>query len=201
MSRRKTKDILSHLRLEELARVLNELLRRHPDLRDNACAIAKDLIDDVTVEDIAHEVADLVSSIDLEDLNGRTGERAWGYVEPGEAAWKLLEESIEEVRDDMQRRMQARMLPAAETICLGIILGLYSLRSNSNEGVLGWASDFLDETAANAVSTLVEFYPRNQRRAVGKRVLAVVEEQADGWIAMLQRVVDEAASSTRGRRK
>lgn len=144
MPRRKLKDILSHLGSEERAQVLSELLRRHPDLREEADAIAKDLIDDVAVE--------------------------------------------------------AGNLPAAEKVCLGIVSGLYSVRNTKNDGVLGWAPDFPDEAAADAVSTFVECYPQKRRRAIGTRIISAVEEQAGGWVKMLQRVVDRAASAKRRRR-
>lgn len=181
--------------------MLTELLRRHPDLRKEAGTIAKDLIDDVTVELVADDVADMVSSIGLEELNNRAGTTEWGYVEPGEAAWELLEESIEDVRNDMQCRMEAGMLSAAERSCLGIVRGLYSARNTKSDGVLLYAPDFLSEATAQAVSDLVEFLPQNRRRAVGKRLIFAVKEQAGSWVEMLQRVVDRAASAKRGRRK
>jgi len=77
---------------------LDELLQHHPGLREEANTIAENLIADVSVEVVAEEVADLVTSIGNEELGKRAGNQSWGYVEPSQAAWDLLEESIEDVR-------------------------------------------------------------------------------------------------------
>ena len=57
MPRKKTKDTLAHLDAEECAQVLHELLRRHRDLRGEANQIAESLINDVSVEAVAQDVA------------------------------------------------------------------------------------------------------------------------------------------------
>ncbi len=119
MPRKKAKDALVHLGAGECAQVLRELLKRHRDLRGEANEIAESLIDDITVDAVAEDVAQFVGSIGIEDLSGRAGKQSWGYVEPSEAAWELLEESIEDFRADMKRRFEAGMKPAAEKICQG----------------------------------------------------------------------------------
>ena len=159
MPGKKTRDILSHLGPAEGAHVLSELLRRHTSLRKEAYDIAKDLLDNISVEAVADEVADLVTAIGLEELGSRAGKHSWGYVEPGEAAWELLEESIENLRNDMKRRFEVGMEQGAEEICQGIILGLYSVRNTNSDGAHDWAPDFPAEAAARAASTLVELYP------------------------------------------
>ncbi len=63
MPRRKAKDTLAHLGTGKRAQVLNELLKRHPNLRGEANAITENLIDDVSFEAIAVDVANLVTNI------------------------------------------------------------------------------------------------------------------------------------------
>ncbi|MDJ0764257.1 MAG: hypothetical protein QNJ97_14850 [Myxococcota bacterium] len=201
MTRKKAKDTLEHLGAEERAQVLHELLKRHRDLRGEANEIAKSLIDDVSVDAIAEEIAYLVGSIGVEELSGRAGKQSWGYVEPSEAAWQLLEESIEDIRTDMKRRFEAGMKPAAEKICQGIVLGLQEVDGTNSDGALGWAPDFPAESAAWSLSVLLGLYPQGQRRAAGKRIICGVEEHTDDWLEMLERVVNEAVKKKqRGRR-
>jgi len=38
---------------------------------------------------------DEIRALDYEDLNARAGSHKWGYVEPSEAAWEILEETVE----------------------------------------------------------------------------------------------------------
>lgn len=137
MQRKKAKDALDHLGAGECAQVLSELLKRHRGLREEANEIAESLIDDVSVEAVAEDVSDLVGSIGIEELGSRAGKQSWGYVEPSEAAWELLEESIEETRDDMKRRFEAGTKPAAEKICQGIVLGLREVDGSDSDGALG----------------------------------------------------------------
>jgi hypothetical protein len=192
--RKKAKDTLDHLGPEERAQVLRELLKRHTDLRGEANEIAESLIDDVAIEDVAEEVAYLVGSVGIEELNGRAGKQSWGYVEPVEAAWELLEESIEEIQSDMKRRVEAGMRRAAEKICQGIVLGLHEVDGTDSDGALGWVPDFPAEAAANSLSLLLELYPQRQRRATGQRIIRGVEEEAGNWVERLERVMDRSAT-------
>jgi hypothetical protein len=57
-----------------------------------------------------------VTALDLDDLHARAGGHSWGYVEPSEAAWELLEEAIEDLTTDMRRRMEVGLDGAAEAI-------------------------------------------------------------------------------------
>jgi len=201
MPRKKAKDTLDHLGPTECAQVLRELLARHKGLRGEANEIAESLIDDVSVEAVAEDVTDLVGSIGIDELGGRAGKQSWGYVEPSEAAWELLEGSLEEIRADMKRRVEAGMKPAAEKICQGIVIGLHEVAGTNADGVLGWAPDFPAETAGWSLSLLLELYPQSQRRSAGNRVIRGVEENADSWIEMLERVVSELANKKQRKRR
>lgn len=44
-------------------------------------------------------------AMDYDDLNARAGRHEWGYVEPTEAAWEILEETVEPFREDMKRHL------------------------------------------------------------------------------------------------
>ena len=197
MPRKKAKDMLDHLEPEECAQVLRELLKRHGDLRGEANEIAESLIDDVSIEAVAEDVAYLVGSVGIEELDGRADKQSWGYVEPVEAAWQLLEESIADIQSDMKRRIEAGMRPAAEKICQGIVLGLHEVDGTNSDGALEWVPDFPAEAAAKSLSLLLELYPQRQRRAAGRRIIRGVEGvegEADNWVGRLERVVNRSAA-------
>src|SRR2546430_12263331 len=48
----------------------------------------------------------LHDALPIYDLNARAGSHEWGYVEPSEAAWEILEETVEPVLDDMKRHIE-----------------------------------------------------------------------------------------------
>jgi hypothetical protein len=195
MSQRKGKNIVSYLDAQELAEVLNQVLIRHPELRDEANILANDLLNGISVEAVSEEVCDMILGVGLEELGKRAGKQPWGYVEPGEAAWEILEESIEGRRNDMKRRTQVGLERSAEQLCQGIVIGLYNARASKCDGALSWAPDFAAEAAAQTVSNLIELYPPNRRRAAAKRIIAGVEEHAPEWLEMLYQVAERVVSS------
>ena len=199
MARRKTRDLISHLNADEQAGVLAELLKSHPELIEEANVIAQFLVDDICADDIAFDVADRVGNIGIHELNDRTDSHPFGYVEPCEAAWELLEEEIEDVRAEMFRKGEGGMESAAGAICQGIILGLYQVRDEGSDGALGWAEDFPKEAAASAVADLLKKYPIKERQAAGERIIEAIADDAPDWVEMLERVVE--AASRRGRKR
>lgn len=151
-SRKKT-SVLDRLKPEEAASVLRSLLEAHPALGATAEQIARSLLREVSFECVAEEVEAGVGFVDLDDLNSRAGSHRWGYVDPSEAAWELLEEAVAPFLEDMKRQMELGLEAEALEICKGVVLGLYRLRGVTDHAVLGWAPDFPAETAAHAVET------------------------------------------------
>lgn len=148
-------ELVVRLQPDEAARVLGSLLARHPALAAEAGALAREVVADVDVESIAEEVEHAMLDVDIERLNGRAGKNSWGYVEPTDAAWELLEEALAPMEREMLRRIELGFEAAAVGICQGILLGLYRCRGQSAEEVIGWVDDFPEEAAGQAVTTLV----------------------------------------------
>ncbi len=187
----KKKGTLDQLTADEAATVLRLLLENRPDLKKDVEALAKSVIGDVSVEDVADAVEDEVRSLDLEDLNSRAGSHAHGYVEPSEAAWELVEEAVAPFLDDIKRRAESGQFDAALATCAGVVLGLYRRRDNDREEFLGWAPDSPDEMAGEAVVTLRKaLYKAKTARGELKdsaRLPAIFHEHAPEWADMLER--------------
>lgn len=197
MAHRKEKDILSYLDPQQLAEVLHQILIRHRDLREEANSIASDLLNDISVEAVSKEVTDMILGVGLEVLGKRAGKQPWGYVEPGEAAWEVLEESIEGIEKEMEKRMQAGLERSAEKLCQGIVIGLHNAMAANCDGALAWAPDFPVEAASRTVSNLLDLYPSNRKRIAAKRIIAGVDKRAEEWVDMLHQTVERAISSKR----
>jgi hypothetical protein len=86
-----------------------------------------------------------------EVLNARAGSHEWGYVEPAEAAWEILEETVEPFREDMKRHLELGLEAEALKICKGLVLSCYRLSERAGGDVLGWAPDFPGEAAGKAL--------------------------------------------------
>ena len=176
----------------ELASVLRAVLTKHPELRAEAEQIAINMIATPSVEDVADEVHDAVTSLGIESFHGRAGKQAWGYVEPSEAAWELLGESVEYILTDMKRRADLGLHNAAEAMCCGMVLGLYRAREANSGGPLGWAPDFPAEEACEAVDELIRASAAQDRGAARKRLLAALRELVPSWDEMITRAADRA---------
>jgi hypothetical protein len=144
-------DLLENLECSEAAAVLKEILVAHPELRSEAEAIARDVLGEVSFLSIAEEVEDSLRQLDYDDLNGRAGRHSWGYTEPSEAAWELLEEVIEPQASELKRHLALGLKKEALAICQGLILGLYRVRNGAGGEVLGWAPDFAGDAASNVL--------------------------------------------------
>jgi hypothetical protein len=179
------------LKGEEAAALLRVLLERHPELSKEIDALAESVIGDVSVEEVADAVEDELRALDLEDLNSRAGSHAYGYVEPTEAAWELVEEAVVPFLDDIKRRAEAGQHAAALNTCVGVVLGLYRLRHSQGDDFLGWAADSPDEMAGEAVVTLRKALRTGKTARGGQQrsasLPAIFRETAPEWAEMLER--------------
>jgi len=171
----------------ELATVLRTLLEKHPNLRPEAEAVAVEMVSFSSVEDVAEDVFDAVTSLGIDAFHGRAGKQPWGYVEPSQAAWDLLGEAVEDVVSDMKRRIDLGLQKAAETICCGIVLGLHKAKGVGSDGPLGWAPDFPAEEACHAVAELLRACPAKDRGTVRDGLVETLGGIVPEWVEMIER--------------
>ncbi len=188
--------VLAKMSPLEQASILRALLQKHPTLTPEAEALAMEMMSSPPFEDIAYDVFEAVTSLSMDDFDSRAGNHPWGYVDPTEAAWELLQESVQEFVDDMKRRLELGLTPAAEAICVGIVVGLYKANDESSDLLLGWAPDFAAEAACQTVAELIQAYPSKDRRAARARLHAFLGDLVPGWQEMISRV---AAAALRGK--
>jgi hypothetical protein len=143
--------LLEKLDGAESASVLKALVDQHPELRSEAEALGKEVLGEVSLFSVADDVENAALQFDYDDLNSRAGSHSWGYVEPTEAAWELLEEAVEPFVSEMKRYLDLGLEEQSREVCQGILLGLYRVQDGQSNDVLGWAEDFPGEAAANAL--------------------------------------------------
>ncbi|HVO83998.1 MAG TPA: hypothetical protein VMU60_06215, partial [Syntrophobacteria bacterium] len=132
--------------------------------------------------------------IGIDAVNARAGRTSWGYVDPTEAAWWLLEEAVEGIVDDMKRRMELGLGNAAEAMCRGIVVGLRQAKEFESDDALGWAPDFPAEEACNVVKELLRACPVKERKNTRDRLLDALAQDVPDWSEMLKRVANRAMS-------
>lgn len=186
-SRKKAAPALDRLSAGELTSVLHLLLKRHPELRGEAEAIALDLVSTASAEQIAEQVRAMMDWYDLDDLNQRSGDHGWGYVSPGEAADEMLSEGIEDHVAEMKRKAELGFYDAAAVVCEGIVRGLYQAREPSTGSILEWSPDFPLDAAIGVATDLRRACPAEVRAAVMERLCGVIDEQAPEWAHAIAR--------------
>jgi len=179
--------VLDAMQPSEHEAVLRRILDTHPELRPEAEAIATQILSAPSVEEVADDVCTALSWLELDQLNGRAGSQpGGGYLGPDEAAWELLEEEVEDIFADMRRRAEAGLQVAAEAICCGIVRGLYEAEQKGSDGLLAWAPDFPAEMAGDAVCTLIQALPAEERPSARDRLLEALESHVGDWGAMIE---------------
>lgn len=180
------------LKPDESAALLRHLLDAHPGLVGEAERIARSLLDRLSYEEVAADVEDEIRALDYDDLNARAGRHQWGYVEPTEAAWEVLEETVESFREDMKRHLELGLEAEALEICKGLVLGCYRLSERAGGDVLSWAPDFPAEAAGDGLEAWYfgtdgprrRKARRKQRPPLAPEFLNLVPK----WIPMIERV-------------
>lgn len=126
----------------EARSVLRSLNRRDDEL---ATELAQEAIRQITDEDtnaqkIADNVSAALSTVPVEEVWDRAGETRWGeYVEPGEAAAKLVREELQPYEESMERYLELSMQQQANAYCKGLLKGLYQFGDESNSEFIDWA--------------------------------------------------------------
>ena len=141
-SRKKRKpnslDAISGTDAMEILRVLAD---RDKELSKEIDVIAKNLLDDVSIDEVADCVQAELESLAVEDVWDRSGARRDGYVDTGETAWQMFEAALEPFRDDMLKYQKLSMFEQAEAVCLGILKGVYDFQWYSKTEFKDWAVD------------------------------------------------------------
>ena len=181
--------VLDRLAADEATAVLRLLLEEHPELRSEAEQLATDLVSSSSVEDVADNIFARITGVDLDALNQQAGAHSWGYVEPSEAAWELLEEEVEDLVSDMKRKADLRLASAAEAVCRGIVEGLYRARHTKSDGALGWAPDFPLEKAPSVIEVMIESIDPKDKSAAQTRLLEALAVTVPEWMNSLRRVL------------
>lgn len=167
---------LSQLREVEKSAVLDEIVADEASIRELAEAAARRRLAHVDEAAVAEEILDRVGSIPHDELAAHTGRTRYGYVQPTDAAWEILEREIEPWLDDLRRRVAVGLPDSVRRLAIGIIDGLHRLEpvTTRETRLLSWAPDFPREATEQVLSTLSELGV--------EAPLEELERVAPGWV-------------------
>ena len=183
-SKTKTRNVLDGITPDEGLAVLRALIRHHPNLAAEAEDLATAFASQVDRDTIAEDIVDAVSALGFEELNARAGRQAFGYVEPGEAAWEILEEIVAPDIEEISRLLSIGLEESARAQCEGVLLGLMGVETEHlDNDLVQYAEEFPAEAAANALRIWVT--GPGGRRSLDEELLGA---ELSAWADFLLRV-------------
>ena len=95
----------------------------------------------VEIEDIAADVFDELESLEVEELWEKSGSTRYGYVDPYEYSWEMIEERLDPFWEEMHRYQKLGLQAEAKKCCLGIMIGLHRFERDGENEFKNWAAD------------------------------------------------------------
>lgn len=77
--------------------MLLAILDQNPDLEGTVYQIAKQILCDISSEDIMNDVYNVLNMLDVEELYRRSGKTRYGYVEPPEESGLCLKKRLSHI--------------------------------------------------------------------------------------------------------
>ena len=96
-------------------------------------------LSDVEPEDVAFALCEELDLLDVTEVWDRAGRTRFGYVEPSEVAYEMIEEVLEPYLEELKKYHRLGMNAQANQMCMGLLLGLYRFERESTSEFKDWA--------------------------------------------------------------
>ncbi len=141
MTKKQDLAFLATLTDDQAQRVLTHLLKENPKLIPVAAAFARETLSGIDEDEISERVCDALSDLDVEVLWQESGKTRYGYVDPYDHSYEMMEEKIDPFLDEMERYLDREMIDGALSCCRGIIKGICVYMSEEAGDFGDWAAD------------------------------------------------------------
>ncbi len=179
---RKSNRALDRLGQDEAAQVLSQLVKNHPELGEDAEALALKVITAVDPESVAEDVVWEFEGLDQDDIWERSGHDRFGaYTEPWDAANEICEERLAPFLEELERLLSmGQMQPALDQV-KGLLLGLHRLQGHLPPD----AEDYPSESGAYAV---LEAWAAKGPAGEDQTLLGWIKDALPEWAGHLERL-------------
>jgi hypothetical protein len=116
-------EIIDHPSPTDALTILKTLARDDEHLAARIAEIAAVHLSDVEPEEVAFELYDELSFLEVEEVWDRAGPTRHGYVDPGEAADQMIEEVIDPYLEELKKYQELGMNVEVNRMCMGLLLG------------------------------------------------------------------------------
>ncbi len=184
--KRRKPDTLDAISGTDAIQILRILAERDRELSQEIDVIARDLLAEVSMDEVADCVQAELESLAVEDVWDRSGRRRDGYVDTGDAAWSMFENALEPFRKELAKYQQLSMPKQTEAVCLGILKGIYDFRWSSQTEFKDWA---VDAPAEFFWVYLEEWKKSFRQRSSTSRMNQFLTEHCGQWAERASRTI------------
>jgi hypothetical protein len=138
---RRQSDILETITAADALAILRRLVERDAQMAKQIEDVAIEIFSDVDIDSVASEVLWELESLNVEDVWDCSGSTRDGYVDPGDAAWRMFEDALLPFQEQAEKYMQLSMNQEAKLVCMGILKGIYDFHKESESEYKDWAVD------------------------------------------------------------
>ncbi|MDR2713870.1 MAG: hypothetical protein LBB91_12245 [Clostridiales bacterium] len=103
--------------------------------------MAKVTLSEVSAQEIAEEVFESLNSILVEDLWDNSGKTRYGYEDPADVAFEMIETEADEYVQEMLKYRQLGMKREEKAYCQGILEGILKYGNEGTNDFHDWAPD------------------------------------------------------------
>jgi len=169
---------VSDLRPSEQATLLERLATRKDAVGDAVRDEIERLVAAVDPDEVAGDVQFDLELLDVESLWARSGRHRYGYTDPQEAAWEMLENALAPHRERLNWYRAAGRPEAYDAYALGVLQGLYDFHHESDAEWKAWAPD----DAGEAFAWVLDEWKRHRRGDAERQAMwDQLAERCPGW--------------------
>ena len=135
------KNFIDKINNEDAYFILKRLIESDEKIAQKAELIADDYFCEVDNEQIANNIFIELDYLEVEELWDSSGSTRYGYIEPHERAYEMVEECIEDYIDEMEKFHKLSKFKACREYCIGILKGLMKYKKEATNEFKDWAVD------------------------------------------------------------
>ena len=116
-------------------------LCRDSELSDRIMAMAKATLSSVDADKIAAVVYDRLNAIRVEDLWDNSGRTRYGYRDPTDVAYEMLDDTVSDYTRKMNQYRDLGMYEQEKEYCKGILTGVLTYGNEGSNEFRDWAPE------------------------------------------------------------
>ena len=141
MMKKGPSDIIDQLSPDDALAILKIATRKDKETAAQITEIARAYLREVDPGEIAFILHDELTLLQVEEVWDRAGPQRYGYVEPNDAAYEMIENVLNPYLEDLKKYQRLDMNTEATKICMGLFWGLYRFEIESDTEFKDWVPD------------------------------------------------------------